>query len=138
MIDFDQLVLYRVVQCLAQYALDVRHGFVGRGHGLQLRPHVFLAQRRQHDGAEPGDQLANDDLARARGRSAIRTRPEQLMLSLGKTARGAKPSQTNRRGCACKRNPVLRRRAALAEAPQNPRARTGRGFDARALHAWNK
>ena len=65
------------------------------------------------------------------------------MLSLGKTACGAKPSQTNRRGLRLQAQPGF---AAIGRAvlvpPQNPRARAraraGRGFDARALHAWNK
>ena len=42
-------------------------------------------------------------------------------------------------GCACKRNPVLWLSDEQCSSPRkNPRARTGRGFDARALHAWNK
>ena len=67
------------------------------------------------------------------------TRPERLMLSLGKTVCGAKPSQTNRRGLRLQAQPGF---AAIGRAvlvpPQNPRARAGRGFDARVLHAWNK
>ena len=75
----------------------------------------------------------------ARLRAVIRMQPEQPMLSLDKATAAQELAGRIGEGCACKRNPVLRRRAAPAEVPQNPRARTGRGCAARVrMHGINE
>ena len=66
-------------------------------------------------------------------RSAIRTRPERLMLLLGKTACGARASQTNRGGLRLQAQPGF---AAPSCARRRPRKTPAPVPDADALPAF--
>jgi hypothetical protein len=75
----------------------------------------------------------------ARVKYAIRTRPERLRLSSGKTACGTKSGQTHRRKWRLQAQSGFAAIGRAVPVPRrHPRTRAGRRCKARVLHAWNK